>query len=226
MSSLPQSRPRGREARQAQRATQRGQRQPVVAPGLPGGQYKPLNQRDIERIHEASLTVLERTGIEVMPSECRELFRAAGAKIDEAANRVFISRQMVEKALTLPPKEVRLCGRDPKHDMMLGGTRVYMGTGGAAVKVLDLESGQARESTLQDVADFGRLADALDNIHFYLRACVARDIPVDQLDINTYYAAAVNTTKHVTVNAFSVQAVRDIIDLAAMLISDLIFAQK
>jgi trimethylamine--corrinoid protein Co-methyltransferase len=220
MSSLPQSRPRGREARQAQRATQRGQRQPVVAPGLPGGQYKPLNQRDIERIHEASLTVLERTGIEVMPSECRELFRAAGAKIDEAANRVFISRQMVEKALTLPPKEVRLCGRDPKHDMMLGGTRVYMGTGGAAVKVLDLESGQARESTLQDVADFGRLADALDNIHFYLRACVARDIPVDQLDINTYYAAAVNTTKHVTVNAFSVQAVRDIIDLAAMLISE------
>ena len=220
MSSLPQSRPRGREARQAQRAAQRGQRQPVVAPGLSGGQYKPLTQRDIERIHEASLTVLERTGIEVMPSECRELFRAAGAKIDEAANRVFISRQMVEKALTLPPKEVRLCGRDPKHDMMLGGTRVYMGTGGAAVKVLDLESGQARESTLQDVADFGRLADALDNIHFYLRACVARDIPVDQLDINTYYAAAVNTTKHVTVNAFSVQAVRDIIDLAGMLISE------
>ena len=70
------------------------------------------------------------------------------------------------------------------------------------------------------MADFGRLADALDNIHFYLRACVARDIPVDQLDINTYYAAALNTTKHVTVNAFSVQAVRDIIDLAGMLISE------
>jgi trimethylamine--corrinoid protein Co-methyltransferase len=219
MSSLSQSRPRGREARQAQRAAQRDQRQPVVAPGLSGGQYKPLTQRDIERIHDASLTVLERTGIEVMPSECRELFRAAGARVDDSANRIFISRQMVEKALTLPPKEVRLCGRAPKHDMVLGGTRVYMGTGGAAVKVLDLESGQARESTLQDVADFGRLADALDNIHFYLRACVARDIPVDLLDINTYYAAAVHTTKHVTVNAFSVKAVRDIIAIAGAIIS-------
>jgi trimethylamine--corrinoid protein Co-methyltransferase len=162
--------------------------------------------------------VLERTGIEVMPSECRELFRAAGARVDDGANRVSLSRQMVEKALTLPPKAVRLCGRDPKHDMILGGTRVYMGTGGAAVKVLDLESGQARESTLQDVADFGRLADALANIHFYLRACVARDIPVDQLDINTYYAAAANTTKHVTVNAFSVQAVRDIVEMAGMIL--------
>lgn len=220
--SPPQARPRRREVRQAQRA----ERLPVVAPGLPGGQYKPLTQRDIERIHDASLTVLERTGIEVMPSECRELFRAAGARVDDSANRVFLSRQMVEKALTLPPKEVRLCGRDPKHDILLGSTRVYMGTGGAAVKVLDLESGQARESTLQDVADFGRLADALDNIHFYLRACVARDIPVDQLDINTYYAAAVNTTKHVTVNAFSVQAVRDIVEMAGMILSGVAWSRS
>lgn len=205
-----------RQAREERRA-QRSQRPAVVAPGQPGGQYKPLSQRDIERIHEASLTVLERTGIEVMPSECRELLRAAGAKVDDSANRVFLPRQMVEKALSCAPKTVRLYGRDPKHDMVLGDTRVYMGTGGAAVKVLDLESGAARESTLQDVALFGRMADALDNIHFYLRACVARDIPVELLDINTYYAAAVNTTKHVTVNAFSVQAVRDIVELAGMI---------
>ena len=199
-----------RQAREERRA-QRSHRPAVVAPGQPGGQYKPLSQRDIERIHEASLTVLERTGIEVMPSECRELLRAAGAKVDDSANRVFLPRQMVKKALSCAPKTVRLYGRDPKHDMVLGDTRVYMGTGGAAVKVLDLESGATRESTLQDVALFGRMADALDNIHFYLRACVARDIPVELLDINTYYAAAVNTTKHVTVNAFSVQAVRDIV---------------
>jgi len=189
----------------------------VVAPGLAGGWYKPLSERDLQRVHEASLTVLERTGIEVMPSECRELFRAAGANVDDAANRVFLPRQMVEKALKLAPREVLLCGRNPKHDMLLGGTRVYLGTGGAAVKVLDLETGAARESTLADVAQFGRLADALDNIHFYLRACVARDLRVDQLDINTFYAAITNTTKHVTVNAFSVEAVREIVEMASMI---------
>lgn len=219
MEQAQSEQPANRSRARAKRRAQRSQRPTVVAPGLPGGQYKPLSQRDIERIHEAALTVLERTGIEVMPSECRELFRAAGAKVDDKANRVFIARQMVEQALALAPQAVRLCGRDPNHDLLLGGTRVYMGTGGAAVKVLDLETGTARESTLQDVAHFGRMADALDNIHFYLRACVARDIPVDLLDINTYYAAAVNTTKHVTVNAFSVQAVRDIVELAGLLIS-------
>ncbi len=189
----------------------------VVPPGLPGGWYKPLKEADLRRIHEASLTVLEQTGIEVMPSECREIFRRAGARIDEAHNRVFIPRRMVAEALATAAHEVLLCGRDPKYDLRLGGTRVYMGTGGAAVKVLDLDTQRVRESTLADVAKIGRLVDALDNIHFYLRACVARDIPTELLDVNTYYAALTNTAKHVTGNCFSIQSVRDVIELASLI---------
>jgi trimethylamine--corrinoid protein Co-methyltransferase len=188
-----------------------------VAPGgLEGGQYRPLTAEDVRRIHEASLIVLERTGVEVVPSECREIFRAAGAHVADDRNRVFIPRGMVEDALASARSEVVLCGRDPEHDIILGGTRVYMGTGGAAVKVLDLQTQHIRESTLADVARIGRLVDALDNIHFYLRACVARDIPEDILDVNTYYAAIANTSKHVTGNCFTVESVRDVIELASM----------
>jgi trimethylamine--corrinoid protein Co-methyltransferase len=93
-----------------------------------------------------------------------------------------------------------------------------MGTGGAAVKVLDLETRQVRQSTLADVASIGRLVDALDNIHFYLRACVARDIPIDLLDVNTYYAALSSTTKHVTGNCFTPESVRDVVELAALIV--------
>jgi trimethylamine--corrinoid protein Co-methyltransferase len=161
--------------------------------------------------------VLEQTGLEVMPSECREIFRQGGARVDEANNRVFIPRELVEQALARTPQEVVLCGRDPRRDLVLGGNRVYMGTGGAAVKVLDLDSRKARESTLADVARIGRLVDALDNIHFYLRACVARDLPLHLLDSNTYYAAITNTTKHVTVNCFSVASVREVVEMAAII---------
>ena len=189
----------------------------VAPPGMEGGAYQPLSKADVERIHEASLRVLEETGVEVMPSECREIFRAGGARVDEAANRVYIPREMVFQALENAPSEMRLCGRDPRHDMLLGGRRVYMGTGGAAINVLDLETQEARPSTLADVARIGRIVDALENIHFYLRACVARDIPIDLLDVNTYYAAAVNTSKHVTVNSFSIGSIHDIIDLASLI---------
>ncbi len=189
----------------------------VVPAGVPGGQYRPLKEDDVHRIHAASLTVLERTGIEVFASEAREIFRAAGARVDDDRNRVYIPRAMVEDALSTAQNEVVLYGRDPKHNLNLGGQRVYMGTGGAAVKVLDLDTQQARESTLADVAQIGRLVDALDNIHFYLRACVARDIPIEYLDLNTYYAAIANTTKHVTGNCFTVDSLRDVIEMAAMI---------
>lgn len=192
----------------------------VVPPGLTGGQYRPLTEGDVKRIHEASLHVLERTGIEVMESEAREIFREAGAEIDEEHNRVYIPSPMVEDALSTAQNQVILHGRDEQHTITLGGKRVHMGTGGAAVKVLDLETERVRESTLQDVAQIGRLVDALDNIHFYLRACVARDIPEDKLDLNTYYAAITNTTKHVTGNCFTVESVREVIEMASMIAGD------
>lgn len=189
----------------------------VVPPGLSGGQYRPLTENDVDRIHESALHVLEHTGVEVMESEARDIFRKAGATIDPEKNRVYLPSSMVEDALTTAQNEVTLYGRDEEHNITLGGKRVHMGTGGAAVKVLDLESGQVRESTLQDVARIGRLVDALDNIHFYLRACVARDIPEDKLDLNTYYAALANTTKHVTGNCFTVRSARRVMEMGAMI---------
>src|SRR5262245_29075832 len=134
-------------SRERRRRRQERPQAQVVSPGLLGGQYKPLSPEALRQIHEASLTVLEQTGIEVMPSECREIFRQGGARSDEANNRVFIPRKLVEKALANVPREVHLCGRDPQHDLILSSTRVYMGTGGAAVKVLDLESQKVRESS-------------------------------------------------------------------------------
>ncbi|MCB9007602.1 MAG: trimethylamine methyltransferase family protein [Ardenticatenaceae bacterium] len=191
--------------------------QPVVSPGASGGWYRPLRQADVVRIHEASLDVLEKIGIEVQPSECRDIWQAAGATIDTSRNRVFIPRSLVQNALNSAQNEVFLAGRNARHDMHLGGKRVYMGTGGAAVKILDLDSQQVRQTTLRDVAEVGRLVDALDNIHFYLRCCVARNIPPEDLDLNTYYAAFSSTTKHVTGNCFTVRSLHEVLAMAELI---------
>jgi trimethylamine--corrinoid protein Co-methyltransferase len=188
-----------------------------LPPGIEGGQYKPLSEASLQRIHHASLDVLEHTGVEVEPSEAREIFLAAGARMDEESQRVCIPSRLVARALSSAPHTVTLCGRDPKWDIVLGGKRVHMGTGGAAIHILDLESQQVRQTTLADVALIGRLVDNLDNIHFYLRACVAHDVPSELLDINTYYAAISNTTKHVTGNCFSVESAHQVIEMASMI---------
>ncbi|MFQ5612052.1 MAG: trimethylamine methyltransferase family protein [Anaerolineae bacterium] len=204
---------RGRELRHTGAAWSKPN---VVPAGLPGGQYRPLGQAEVERIYQAALTVLDETGIEVMPSPCREVWRKAGAKIDAGRNRVFIPRRLISEALSTAARQVQLCGQVPERDLLLGGSRVYLGTGGAAVKVLDLD-GHVRHSTLRDIFDIGRLVDALDNIHFYLRPVVARDIPAGALDVNSYYACLAATTKHVMGNCFSPDSVRQVVRLAAMI---------
>jgi trimethylamine--corrinoid protein Co-methyltransferase len=207
--------------RSRRRGRRRGPRElPNVAPGGSSTRaFRPLSEGDVERVHSASLEVLQRTGIEVLESEAREIFQAAGAEIDAGANRVFISRTMVEDAVASACRQFVLAGRDPKHDMQIGDDRVYMGTGGAAVKVLDLD-GNVRESRLEDIAQIGRLVDALDNIHFYLRPVVARDVPKEILDVNKTYAAVSNTSKHVMTSAYSVKSAREVIELVSMITGD------
>lgn len=191
-----------------------------VAPGgLETHAYRPLSDADVQRIHEASLTVLERTGIEVPPSEARDIFEAAGATVDHDAERVYIPRAMVEDAVASACRRFTLAGREERHDLDMGGDRVYMGTGGAAVKVLDLD-GFMRESHLEDIARIGRLVDALDNIHFFLRPVVARDVPTELLDVNKAYAALSNTTKHVMSSAYNVASLHEVLELATMIAGD------
>jgi trimethylamine---corrinoid protein Co-methyltransferase len=187
----------------------------VTAKGLLGGQYKPLTGEDIRRIHEASITVLERTGVRVEGEEALEIFSKGGARVE--GSLVRLPRTLIEEMVARVPSRLVLCGREEKHDIVLEGRRVHLGSGGAALTVLDPESGEARPATLRDVADIARLVDALENIHFYLRPVVAQDVSQDLLDINTYYAALANTTKHVMGSAYTVESARQIIELASVI---------
>lgn len=189
----------------------------ISPPGLEGGRYQPLTPAEVHRIHEAALTVLERTGIEVVESECRHLLAEAGARVDAARNRVYLPRELVARALALANRNVVLYSRDGKTDLHLQGKRVHLGTGGAAVLVLDLEGGQARHSVLRDIYDIGRLVDTLDNIHFYLRPVVARDVGNDDIDLNTFYAALAGTQKHVMGGCYYAGKVAELKALGALL---------
>lgn len=185
-----------------------------LPPGLRGGRYRPLDDEGVARIHDAALTVLERTGVQIVESECRQLFAQAGATVDAARDRVYVPRRLVEAALRTANRAVTLHARDPRWDLDLRTGRVHLGTGGAAVLVLDLETGRARESALRDLYDIGRLVDTLDNTHFYLRPVVARDVDSDVIDVNTFYAALAATGKHVMGGCYFPSKVADLKRLA------------
>jgi len=169
----------------------------AVRAGLPGGRYRPLSDTEVHRIHRAALAVLERVGIaDPIPAWAARI-TAAGGRIGPSG-RLHFPPALVEDCLAKACRGFVLHGRDPRHDLEITGRRVHFGTGGAAVHVVDLESGEYRDSTLGDLYDIARLIDALDNIHWCMRPVVARDMPTAlDLDINTAYAILAGTTKPV-----------------------------
>ncbi|MGH7498298.1 MAG: trimethylamine methyltransferase family protein [Gemmatimonadales bacterium] len=189
---------------------------PIAPPSIPA--FRPLTAEDVRMVHEASLRVLEETGVEVSEPEARGIFAAGGAKQD--GDRIRIPSRMVERALETVPHRLVLYGRRPGTELYLDGTRVYMGTGGMAVNVLDVETGKARRADLIDSVQIARLVDALPNIDFYMRPLEAHDIPSEISDINRAYAGLAGTAKHFMGGAWSVDAVRDVIRLAALLAGD------
>jgi len=177
--------------------------------------YQPLKTREMAAIHETALRILAEVGVAVSLEEAKSLFASHGARF--ASGRAYFPVTLIEKALAVVPRSFLMAGRETKHDLQISSHCVYLGTGGAALTVLDLDSEAPRPSTLRDIALLARLVDGLENIHFYLRPCVPQDIPAETADLNQFYAALMNTTKHVMAGVFSPEAVRDVMELAAMI---------
>jgi len=146
--------------------------------GITGGSYQPLSEESKDRIHETVMRIFEEIGIEVNSNKAIELFRHTDAKVDQLNGHVLIPRDTVMNLVSKAPSEVILYGRDKKHDVILGGSRVYAGTGGTALNVIDRKNGHKRVATLNDLKELAKLADSLDNIHIFMLPIYPSDVPV------------------------------------------------
>lgn len=132
------ARPGGRAARHAARNAPLAEAMRPIRAGLPGGQYKPLSDAEVLRIHDAALTALAEIGLADAPPSGVDILTEAGAILG-ADGRIRFPRALVEDMLAIAARDITLCGRDPRHDMRLSGTRVHYGTAGAAVHMVDPE---------------------------------------------------------------------------------------
>jgi trimethylamine--corrinoid protein Co-methyltransferase len=168
-----------------------------IRAGMPGGQYKPLTDAGMAKIHGAALDALEQIGLSQAPPSGVEVMTKAGATLGDDG-RLRFPRALVEDMVNIAAKDITLFGRDPKHDLHLTGTNVHFGTAGAAVHIVDVQTNTYRDSTAQDLYDAARITHNLDNVHFFQRAMVCRDVLDNyDMDINTLYACLSGTTKHV-----------------------------
>jgi len=185
--------------------------------GLQGRKLNLLSSKRVTQIHETSLRILDEVGVLVADVHFREVLAQVGAEIDEDRRIVRMRPEVVDELVSKAPSEFPLAGRDPRHDLRVGNRRVHLGTGGAAVRVLDLGDERLRPSTLEDQHALARLVENLENVHFFQCPVVCNDVPKEDVTVNSFYAALAGTTKNVQEAATDADAVSDVIEMASLI---------
>lgn len=156
-----------------------------------------LTRHDVERIHDHSLDLLERVGIEYKTDRALKILEDAGCQVDYARTWASIPRDLVEWALQQAPRTVRLCARDPVRDVVLDGRRSHHTCDSQGTEAIDLESGERRDSTAEDLRRGLLFADALDQVEIVNVMVAAGDVPAHLRTIQHFALAFTQTSKHV-----------------------------
>jgi trimethylamine--corrinoid protein Co-methyltransferase len=175
--------------------------------------FRKLSDDQIERLHHASLEILDRTGVCLYEPEAVALLEKKGLPVEEG-NRVRIPPALVEWALSVAPKRTVLCDRNGRRVMPLERNNVFYGPGSDCPNVIDVRTGERRAGTLQDIADATRVCDALPNIDFLMSFCIASDIPQETADRYQMRAMLMNSTKPILFVTTEFEGCVDVVKMA------------
>ncbi len=178
------------------------------------------------RVHEATLALLEETGVEVRHEGARELLADAGARLD--GPRARIPAALVDKALQTAPRRFALkvrgadggahahARRGEPGGLELADGNSYFGTGSDCVYVTDPDTGERRQTTKNDVEGMAALAEKLPNIDFVMSMGLPSDVPAQAGDLAQFAAMLAGTGKPLLTTAHDAVSLRRMRDMAAL----------
>ncbi len=190
---------------------------PNFHPGKHGSQRLSLNNLtddELNDIHQATIEVLEKTGLFIETDEALQVFDGAGAEVDRQKKIVKIPAQLVEDAIESAPSKILLAGRDPKHDKVLEAGRVHFTNFSEGIVVVDPFNGERRAPVKADLANAAKLVDYLDEIDVCEKAVGSSDVPPEVLPLHNAEAMLTNTTKHCCVGPGSGYLLKKLVQMA------------
>ena len=175
-----------------------------------------LSSDDLDKIHGATVEILSRLGVKIWEPTALQLFKEAGAEVDERTMIVRIPEELLKDAVGKAPSEFKLYGRETNYVLDMAGNEVHFGPSGLAVKVHDLD-GRTRLGTLKDVADLARLVDALENIHLNIMNVTPSDVPDDVFHLHVMLEDWKNSVKTTDGYNWTARKAQETIDIASIL---------
>jgi len=163
-----------------------------------------LDKGEEDLVHTQSLECLDKIGVLVRSESVLKMLADAGVDVDFKKKIAKIPESVVNEAIRKAPKSIILGARNEKRDLKLPVARYpFVSTGGVTLFMTDLESGERRKASRKDLADFARLADALDPIDAFWPIVTTSDVPPHAQFVQELWTSFQNTTKHILGSAGS-----------------------
>jgi trimethylamine---corrinoid protein Co-methyltransferase len=171
-----------------------------------------LSDEQVEALHNASLDILSQTGIVMKNAAGRKLLLEAGAW--EADDRLRIPPHLVQAALATAPSRIPMHNRLGQLTMPLEAGRVFFGPGSDCPFTIDLETGERRPPTIEDLERIARLCDALTELDFVMCMGVPCDVPPLDHYLHAFIAMLRHSSKPMVYTARDRRDMEDIYRIA------------
>jgi len=176
-----------------------------------------LTPEEVNQVHEASVQILETTGLLVRNEKAREIYARHGCKVDSETLRVKIPREVIDKYRKLFVPSFTFRGRDPEFDRSVPDDRPVVVTGSSAPNIIDPVTSDERRATSSDIADIAFLINELPGFDVFSISTLADDAPKDQSSLSRFYPALKNCLKPVRSNTPNMKDLMDVLELGEII---------
>jgi len=210
------SRSGGRSARRAARTAPVFDMLPGLERNIPVCEV--MNGSQVERIHNASMDILENVGVQFRDPIALEDWKRAGAKV--VGELVYLDRDLVMDLVRTIPSDFTYHARNPKHNVRLGGKHSIFVPMTGAPFLRDLDDVR-RNPTLDDLAMFHKLAHMSPALHSSAHHIVEPyDHPISQRHLRITYSSMKHSDKTFMGMTTSPKNAEDVMDMCAILFGE------
>jgi len=179
-----------------------------------------LEEAELEKIHQASLAILEKNGIEFHSQEARDILKKGGARVE--GEKVYFSPDMVMEQVALAPAEFTLHARNPENSVIIGGNNTVHAPGYGSPYVMDYVQNERRNATFEDYLAFTKLAGNSENLDVVGGVLVEpNDIDDHLRHAKMFHAAVKYTDKCLMGSAMGGKKAQESLEMAGIVLGGL-----
>jgi trimethylamine--corrinoid protein Co-methyltransferase len=168
----------------------------LIRPITPKHLWHVLGDDELQKLEDATYTILREVGIHFPLRRALDLFAEHGAAVDFENKVVRLEPDLVKTALSQAPRYFAVGGREPEYNFHLQKRHTFYATDGCMPFTVDFETREKRQSRKDDVAQMARMADYFKTIAFYWPMVSAADYG-ETAPLHEIHASYLNCRKHV-----------------------------